>query len=201
MEKTNFEKKNSVLPDFLLKPVELTNAYDVFCKQNPELFDSYEQSIKEELNKSDIFELDVEKIVRFEYSDGDFFEGFNRNILYKKNDKYFLADLPSRISQNKKYPFLCCISQEDAIGFFNCVYRRTKIFDWKRYYDDESIDDGNEWELRVDFSNQKYFSRAGHMAWPKSFTKDIMIIRTNFKILKAKGKNLLSDEIMKAYMD
>ena len=195
-----YSEENCRIPSFLLKNKDYKKSEFIeFCNQNENLFGNYIESEEIYLKSSDDIKNLLEQTIRFEYSDGGFFEGFDRNIIYKQGDLYFLAELPSFIEPGKKKPFICQISQAEAYKFFYAVYERTKVFDWDNYYDDESVEDGNEWNISFNFSNGTRLCKYGHMMWPKSFIKDIRFIMRYFSKMKSRKENIMTDGMIRSY--
>jgi len=195
----NIDSENR-MPAFLRSGAEIKrDPFDAFCDRNENLLYRFKDPIELDARKADISKEFLNTLIRFEYSHGDFFNGFDQLILYKQGSTWFLSELPSRISLEGREPFVCVISEEFLQGFLRLLYDETEIFDWKEMYNDSDVNDGYEWEISFVFGNNTVIHKYGHMLWPMSYERDIQCIVEYCGKLKEEKQNILSSEIIESY--
>jgi hypothetical protein len=105
-----------------------------------------------------------EEIVRFYFSDGGFFGGYNSINVVKNNNKikYTYEHTLKQISI--EYDF----QKEKWDEFIDKIFDM-EIHKWKSKYYDNDIDDGEQWNLEMEFCDLPKFESYGSNEYPKNW--------------------------------
>jgi hypothetical protein len=119
-----------------------------------------------------------EKIIRFYFSDGGFFEGCNSIDVIKSNDKI-------------EYVYEHTLGQEQKCNFSIIEWNEfiSKLFDieihkWKKIYYDYNILYGEQWNLKMEFIDLPEFESSGSNEYPKNWNDFLKIIAEYFSQMK-----------------
>jgi len=120
-----------------------------------------------------------EKIIKFYYSNGGYFNGYKSINLIKSNTeiKYTYSHslkknkMESIFSNEKWYEFITKIFEEN-------------IQNWKNRYYDNNICDGEQWELEMEFQDLPKFKSFGSNEYPNNWETFQKIIHEYFPKMK-----------------
>jgi hypothetical protein len=115
------------------------------------------------------------KLVRFYFMRGGIFQGHESVEVIKNNDKIKYMYKHSYKKIHKKYNF----SNKKWDIFTDKIFTE-KIHKWKESYYNIDVQDGEEWELQMEFSDLSSFVSSGSNEYPNNWDEFIKVIDEYF---------------------
>jgi len=120
-----------------------------------------------------------EKITRFYFSDGGFFEGYD-SIEIIKNDTQIKCIFSQSLTEEAEENIL---SKENWNEFINELFIEN-IQKWKNRYVDKYVCDGEQWELEIEFKDLPKLKCYGSNKYPINWQRFLAIIYKYFPQIK-----------------
>jgi hypothetical protein len=116
------------------------------------------------------------KIIRFYFEDGGYFNGYNSiDVIKKENNNIECKFNNSR----KKRIEISQIPFDEWESFINEILIEN-IHSWKKEYVNNHIDDGEQWHLKIYFTDLSEIDSFGSNKYPKNWENFINIIGKYF---------------------